>query len=177
MRWCTKNDKYQVWVHRQLTKCFKLKSCSLHMSKWENTYKSVMSQSKLFTNFGITTCDPKDKKTGSDWRNSAWKDLFQMKFHICLGLIFWEIIRHAQHSNVDDFDISSCDGDHDYCDDKDYDDDDDEHRLCEWWVWAVVDHTVKSARLQQTCHTNTPLLQSCRHSNKYKYKQTTNTNT
>ena len=68
-----------------------------------------------------------------------------MKFHICLSLIFWEIIRHAQHSNVDDFDISSCDGDHDYCDDKDYDDyddddhgdddddddDDDEHRLCE----------------------------------------------
>ena len=51
-----------------------------------------------------------------------------MKFHICLSLIFWEIIRHAQHSNVDDFDISSDDKDYD---DDDDDDDDCEHRLCE----------------------------------------------
>ena len=52
--------------------------------------------------------------------------------------------------------------DYDEYDDDEYDD---EYGLCEWWVWGVVDHTVKSALLQQTCHTNTLLLQCFRHSN------------
>ena len=113
----------------------------------------------------MARCRFKDKKTESDCGDSVWKDLFQMRFYICLCLIFCKYLgtrgismddTHSQWRKMKRKNILFVN---------------DELGLrrrshCE--VGSVT----------RTCHTNTSLHCLC-HSNKvkHKYKKNAKTNT